>query len=103
MDGSASFDEALAAGRDMLDRADDIEAVLSLMRSRGYPMIPCIKAVRELLSVDLGEAKRLVHHSRTFADERPAHEAFHGSLLALVEKTDHQRAVQQGNERPQIG
>lgn len=46
------------------------ERVLAQLRAEGFAPIESIKVTRAVLHVSLGEAKRIVHQSRAWADVR---------------------------------
>jgi ribosomal protein L7/L12 len=82
------YDRVLAEARRRLNRGEDLDSALAFMRSEGFGFIPCCKAVRALLNVDLGEAKRLVHFSRAFAEERHEREAFQAAAAGALDFDD---------------
>ncbi len=56
---------------------EEWERVLSQLRVDGFAPIESIKVTRAVLGVPLGEAKRIVHESTTWADARAAFEEMH--------------------------
>lgn len=58
----------------------DTERFLAELRRLGAYKVESIRAIRELAGVDLGEAKRIVHYSHTWADTREGDEALHEAL-----------------------
>jgi hypothetical protein len=59
----------------------DVQEIIAYLRSDGLSILEAIKAIMELRGIGLAEAKRLVHFSRAYADQRPTHEALHRELL----------------------
>jgi ribosomal protein L7/L12 len=55
----------------------DWERVLAQLRAEGFSPVESIKITRAVLRVSLGEAKRLVHMSRAWADRRADFEQLH--------------------------
>ncbi|MGC1214042.1 MAG: hypothetical protein WA890_22625 [Micromonospora sp.] len=82
------YDRVLVEARRRLNRGGDMDSALAFMRSEGFGFIPCCKAIRALLNVDLGEAKRLVHFSQAFAEEREEREAFQAVAAEALEFDD---------------
>lgn len=68
--------------------AEGLDATIAFMRREGFWIIPCIKAVRILRGVSLGEAKDLVYLSPAFADQREVHDAFHDVAEQSLELED---------------
>jgi len=74
---SDCFDQGFAEARGRFEHDGDIEAVLVLLRNRGFSMIEAINVIRRLGSVELGQARRIAHHSQAYSDQREARdEAF---------------------------
>lgn len=61
---------AVARARELCDESLDWEAVMSVLRGEGFSKTDCIRATIEAHKVSLGEAKRLVHESKTWSDLR---------------------------------
>jgi hypothetical protein len=78
-------DRLLADARDLLDDEHDLEQALRFLRAGGFGMLDSIKAIMELTGVPLGEAKRLVHTSAAWADQRAEHDALHRALAEVVD------------------
>jgi ribosomal protein L7/L12 len=58
------------------------DAVLARLRADGFSPIESIKVTRAVLDVSLGEAKRIVHESATWADARASFEELQDSVLS---------------------
>lgn len=71
------FDQGVTAARLAYSQHRDIQAVIALLRARGFAIIEAIRAVREIAGTDLADAKGRVHRSTAYADQRADHEAFH--------------------------
>lgn len=56
---------------------ESTDAFLNALRGRGAFEIECIKAIRRLKGCSLGEAKEIVHFSRTFSDRRGMNDRLH--------------------------
>jgi ribosomal protein L7/L12 len=82
------YERVLAEARLRYAGGEGLDATIMFMRSEGFWIIPCIKAVRTLLGVSLGEAKDLVHLSPAFADLREAHDAFHEMAARSLDLED---------------
>lgn len=67
------------------EQRQNMESFLQELRARGAGQIDCIKAVREIAGISLGEAKEIVHYSRTWADMREASEALHETAYKALE------------------
>lgn len=72
------------AARTMFGPQSDVQEIIAYLRAEGLPIFEAIKAVMELRGVGLAEAKRLVHFSRAYADQRLAHEALHRELMEAL-------------------
>jgi ribosomal protein L7/L12 len=73
---------ALAKERDLL--GEDPEQIIALLRSQSASIMDCIKVMREVLGISLGEAKQLVHFSNAWADLRKSYEDTHGIASDVV-------------------
>lgn len=82
------YERVLSEARQRAAGGEDLDATIAFMRREGFWIIPCIKAVRTLRGVSLGEAKDLVHLSPAFADQREAHDAFHDVAEQSLELED---------------
>src|SRR5690606_17069919 len=82
--GPNPYRDVVERARVRLQTGDDLEAVLVDMRASGMSEISCIKAVRDLFDVELGDAKAMVHFSEAFADRREANEELHESLVGAL-------------------
>jgi hypothetical protein len=60
------------------------EELVACLRAEGCDKIGSIVVLREVLNIDLGEAKRLVHCSPTWADVRQWDDEFHDQLFEAV-------------------
>ncbi len=76
-----TYKSLLEDSRRMLLDNSDLESILSFLRQHECTMVDSMRMVAELQSVDIGEAKRLVHFSETWSDVRLQNEAVHEALL----------------------
>jgi ribosomal protein L7/L12 len=75
-----SFDQAVADARQLLAGGRGIEVAIRQMRAAGLSQIECVKAVKLLNQISLGEAKEIVHYSETWSDVREDQERLHAQL-----------------------
>jgi ribosomal protein L7/L12 len=68
----------------LLARGLDNESLMDFLRAEGCSNIDSIVVLREVLNLSLGEAKALVHLSRTWGDVRERDDAFHEALIDAV-------------------
>jgi hypothetical protein len=66
--------------REMLVHGIKLEEAIRFLRQRGLSKTHSIKALVDLGQVDLSDAKRIVHDSRTWADVRERDEEFQRKL-----------------------
>jgi ribosomal protein L7/L12 len=78
--------QLIEAARRQLAAGKTLEDVLVDLRASGLWFIPCIKAVRELTGVSLGQAKAIVHNSEAFAVDRNDREEFWSELVTALEQ-----------------
>lgn len=78
------LDHVVDAARNQCGPQADVEQILGYLQSEGLAIIDAIKAVMQLRGIGLGEAKRLVHFSQAYADQRAAHEASHDELAEAL-------------------
>lgn len=71
---------ALEVSRTMLSSGASTEEVLAKLRERGCSKIDSIRVLMQITNIPLGEAKRVVHLSKAWEQERETHDAFHKSL-----------------------
>ena len=73
----------------MFERGDDVEAVLRFLRQRGCSKLDSIKALVASKEMNLADAKRVAHLSKTWEDRRQSDEefekAFWEQLIRLTE------------------
>jgi hypothetical protein len=62
-----------------------LEVALATLREQGGTIIQSIKAVREVQSITLGEAKQIVALSATWDDYREGHDRMIHEILAAFE------------------
>lgn len=74
-------DQYTAMLREIIDQGRDIDSALGELRHNGATPIDCIKAIREVHGVNLGEAKRIFAESSAWSDLRESHDAFIDELL----------------------
>ena len=73
----AKFPELVKIGREMLDAGKSTEEILAALRACSPSVIQSMKVMRDLLGVQMDEAKLLVHHSRTWSDMRDVFSEVH--------------------------
>ena len=71
--------ESLASGASQ-------ESVIQMMRLAGLHQIACIKMLRDVTGVSLGDAKEAVHYSKAWADRRESNEGFHEAAFATAKE-----------------
>jgi ribosomal protein L7/L12 len=72
-------DEPIQARTAVEDR--DWDAVLARLRADGFSPVDSIKVTRAVLQVSLAEAKRLVHESPAWTDQREAWDELHDAAV----------------------
>jgi ribosomal protein L7/L12 len=73
-----------------------VEQFLAELRRRGAFQVESIQAVRKFAKVNLGQAKEIVHFSKTWADMRESSEALHEALYqAAIEDGWVERQVEE--------
>jgi hypothetical protein len=77
------YDKAMLECRDRLSGGAPIEEILTVLRDHGVSKAFSIRALAELGVTDLGNAKKLVHFSKTWSDVRTRDDRFHESLSEL--------------------
>jgi ribosomal protein L7/L12 len=80
------YRKTVQEARERFDLRHDTEDVIGFMRSAGFSIIDCIKALRELSGCSLADAKLTVHHSETWSDQREASERLHEELEREVQR-----------------
>ena len=69
----------------MLSQNGDIEEVLDYLRRSEYSKTKSMVLLTEIMDIDLGKAKEIVHFSQTWKDAREAHEQLHKVVEKLLE------------------
>jgi ribosomal protein L7/L12 len=64
----------------LLEKGQNHEEIIRFLRDQGCSKVRSIGILAELLRVGLGEAKRIVHESRAWADVRERDELLHATL-----------------------
>jgi ribosomal protein L7/L12 len=75
----SDFERSLSAARRMRSEGVDTEYIVGYLRASGLYQIQSIKILREIDGLNLAQAKKLVHLSRTWADTRDADDSLHDS------------------------
>lgn len=75
-----AMDDVLSKCRAVLGRGGSAEDIVRLLRDQGCSKVHSMKALVELGLADLGDAKRIVHGSPTWADVREQHDEFQRKL-----------------------
>ena len=63
---------------------DKWDEVLARLRADGFSPVDSIKVTRAVMRVTLGEAKRIVHASRAWADAREGFEHLHDAAQSAA-------------------
>lgn len=79
------MDEFSSLLRKQLDGGASLEEALGYLRNSGSDPISTIKAVREVLGVGLGEAKRIFDTSLAWQLEAQAGRKLHEEIIKLLE------------------
>jgi hypothetical protein len=61
------------------------DTILEMLRHEGFSKTACVRATVDVLRVPLADAKRLVHHSRAWADRREQDDTWHDALILELE------------------
>jgi hypothetical protein len=77
--------------RKLADGKTTDEALVEL-RAAGASIMACIVAVREFRRCDIGEAKKLVHFSPAWADQREFQDHLHAELEQAAQETADENA-----------
>ena len=64
----------------------DIEKVLDYLRRNNYSKTQSMILLTEIMDVNLGKAKEIVHFSQAWQEEREAHEQFHELIEKFLEQ-----------------
>jgi hypothetical protein len=72
---------AVHAGSALARQGAGVEAVLRLFRDRGLTKTQSIKCAMAVLSVDLAQAKEIVHLSAAWRDRQADDDGFHDELF----------------------
>jgi len=70
----------------MIVAGNGTEELIAYLRAEGCYKIESIAVLREVLNVNLGDAKRLVHCSQTWADVRQRDDEFHDQLFEAARR-----------------
>ena len=84
-DFTKEFRRKLADGR-------TTDEALAELRGAGASMMACIIAVREFRRCDVGEAKKVVHFSSAWADQREFWDRLHAELEQAAQETTDESA-----------
>ena len=72
--------DVLRECRIVMDQGANVEAIVRLLRDEGLSKVHSIKVLVDLGLADMGEAKRVVHRSPTWADVRERDDDFQQKL-----------------------
>jgi hypothetical protein len=78
--------EILNNCKKILAETGSIESVLKYLREKGYSKTQSMDMLMELKSIKLGDAKKNVHMSKTWADTREQDDEFHRVIVEEFEK-----------------
>lgn len=90
---TAVQETAVSDAGKLLVTCADHELVLSFLREKGFNKIDSIKALVSAGGMPLGEAKLIVHNSKTWNDVYDRDEAFHRQLGELMDDLEHGREL----------
>lgn len=76
----------LKIAREHLRDRNSIDAGLSSLRQAGFNEIDCIKAMRTLFGMSLGEAKEIVERSDTWRDRRELHQSLRDEAIRELDE-----------------
>jgi transposase-like protein len=88
-----NWETVIPVAKEMLDKGESLEKVLSYFREQGLSKTYSIRAIIELLNVDLNEAKEIVHNSLAWQDRFDSDEYFQQKLENVVEKLDSKTSI----------
>lgn len=83
---SIDFSAIKSALRDSVAAGCSREDLIQAMRKAGLNQIACIKMLRDLCGISLGDAKEAVHYSRAWADRRESNEALHEAAFEALDE-----------------
>jgi hypothetical protein len=78
-DFTREFRRKLAEGR-------TTDQALAELRAAGASIVACIVAVKQLRRCDIVEAKKVVHFSSAWADQKEFHDRFHSDLQQAAQE-----------------
>lgn len=82
-------DELIAECKRRSEGGEDMEAIIGHLRTSGCSKIDSIAVLNATYGIGLGEAKRIVHVSPTWADTRVSDDKFHESIEDALTKLHH--------------
>ncbi|WP_027482468.1 hypothetical protein [Deinococcus pimensis] len=83
-----TWEDTLTRARDVLGQGRSVEDVLRLLRSAGYGKIDAMRALKTLGVMTLREAKRAVHLSDAWADQRARDDTLHDEAERALGRED---------------
>jgi hypothetical protein len=88
---SDRFETAVLAVEAMAPNERGGEDALRYLRDAGMSIIQSMRVMMRVRGYSLAEAKRIVHSSDTWADQRAAHEEVHEQLAHALEPPGEER------------
>lgn len=92
------FDRCLVDGRKLKSEGSPLEDILGYFRANGASIPECMKLLRRLENVSLGEAKKIVHFSETWEDFRASSEELHEQAEQAAREVEEDTAGGDGLE-----
>ncbi|WP_027483499.1 hypothetical protein [Deinococcus pimensis] len=83
-----AWEDTLTRVRDVLRQGGSVEDVLRLLRSAGYGKIDAMRVLKILGVMELREAKRAVHLSDAWADQRARDDELHDEVERALRNED---------------
>ena len=77
-------EEAIAVCKRQSADGADADAVMGFFRTSGFSKVDSIAILMDGFSLNLGQAKELVHFSAAWRDTRSSDEAFHEAVIDAV-------------------
>lgn len=92
------FDRCLREGQGLKGKGLPMEEILRFFRADGASIIESMKLLTRLENIGLGEAKRIVHFSETWADFRAGSEELHERAEKAAKELEEEATRGDGSE-----
>lgn len=86
MSDNKDLEYLMSICKEMLTQGCDLEEILSFLRQNGCSKVYSIRMLTKLKGINLQEAKRIVHFSKTWEDVREEDEEFHDRIQREIDK-----------------